>query len=150
MSVPAIPAGYHSINVYLVVSDTEASIDFIQRAFGGELRERVADGSGRVVHAALRIGDSMLMLGQAASPAGVTKTTLYLYVEDCDVLFARAVAAGAMVVREMADQPYGDRNGGVADRDGNQWYVGTHKEHISDEEIARRYAERDANPAGQG
>lgn len=140
MSVNPIPAGYNSVSVHLVVADAAGGIAFIQRAFGGELKEYVAGPGGNVIHAALRIGDSMVMLGEAADGQPTSRVTLYIYTPDCDAMFRSAVAAGGTVIRELADQPYGDRNGGVADAEGNQWWIGTHIEDVSEEEIARRYA----------
>ncbi|MCC7479008.1 VOC family protein [bacterium] len=150
MSVSAIPEGYGSVNVYLVVSDAAASVEFIKQAFGAEVTEYVTDSAGRPVHVALRIGRTLIMLGQAGEGQRLSHTTLFIYTEDCDSMFAAAVAAGGKVIRYMTDQPYGDRNGGVEDRDGNRWYIGTHKEHVSDDEIERRYAEMEAKCNAEG
>jgi uncharacterized glyoxalase superfamily protein PhnB len=138
MPVNPVPNGYNTVSAYLVVADAAASIDFIERAFGGVCTEKVVESSGRVGHAALQIGNSTVMVGE--NPSGkLTYTMLYVYVPDVDTMFARALAAGGKVIRELADQPYGDRNGGIEDPDGNKWYIGTHIEDVSEEEIARRY-----------
>lgn len=140
MSINPIPAGYNSVSVHLFVSDARAHIAFIQQAFSGDLREYVEGPDGRVVHAALRIGDSMVMLGECAPGQQLSRVTFYIYTPDCDAMFHSAVAAGGTVVRDLANQLYGDRNGGVTDRDGNEWWIGSHIETLSDEEIAGRYA----------
>ncbi len=140
MPVNPIPEGYNSVSVHLYVSDARAHIAFIQQAFGGELKEHVEGPDGRVVHAALRIGNSTVMLGEGVPGQELSRVTFYIYTPDCDAMFHSAVAAGGTVIRELADQLYGDRNGGVLDRDGNQWWIGSHIETLSDEEIARRYA----------
>lgn len=139
MSVQAIPEGYRTITPYLRVSDAQGLISFIEQAFGGRAKERSVGPDGKVSHAAMWIGDSILMLGQASPAAPPIPSMLYLYVPDVDSVFGAAQAAGARVVRELATQAYGDRNGGLEDPFGNQWWVATHVEDVSEDEIARRY-----------
>jgi PhnB protein len=141
MAVKAIPEGYHTVTPYLTVADAEAQIDFLKRAFGAEETYRHADDKGKVTHAEVRVGNSMLMIGQARDQWTPRPAMFYLYVEDVDAVYKRALTAGAKSVQEPANQPYGDRSGGVEDSQGNQWWVGTHIEDVSPEEIQRRYSE---------
>jgi PhnB protein len=138
MAVRPIPDGYHTITPFIVAHDTAKLVDFIQKAFGAEEIERMAAPDGTVMHAELRIGDSMIMLGEAQGEWKAMPATLYLYVKDVDATFARAVSAGATTVKEVADQFYGDRNGTVKDAWGNFWSVATHVEDVSPEEMKRR------------
>jgi uncharacterized glyoxalase superfamily protein PhnB len=141
MAVKPIPDGYHTVTPYLTVADAEAQIDFLQKAFGAEETYRHTDDKGRVGHAEVRVGSSMLMIGQARDQWTPKPACFYLYVEDVDALYKRAVAAGGKKLQEPANQPYGDRSGGVEDSLGNQWWIGTHIEDVSPEEIQRRYSE---------
>jgi PhnB protein len=141
MAVKPIPEGYHTVTPYLTVADAEAQIDFLKRAFGAEENYRHADDKGRASHAEVRIGTSMVMIGQAREQWTPRPGTFYLYVEDVDAVYKRAVAAGGKSLPEPTDEPYGDRSSGVEDSQGNQWWVGTHIENVSAEEIQRRYSE---------
>ena len=127
MSETTTPEGYRTVTPYLVIRGVPRLLEFVERAFGAEVRERMEDGSGGVNHAAFRIGDSMVMAGEAPSAERVRPGVLYLYVADADAAFARAVQAGGTVVREPADQPYGDRNAAVSDPSGNEWWVATRR-----------------------
>lgn len=139
MSVKAIPEGFHSVTPYLLVKDGAKLIEFVERAFGAEQIERLEDPDGTVRHAQVRIGDSFVMLG---TPQGEPMpSSLYLYVPDCDAVYARALEAGATSIMEPADQFYGDRGAGVTDPFGNLWWIGTHIEDVSHEELERRAAE---------
>src|SRR5262245_12010045 len=146
--VNPIPDGYHAITPYLIVSSGAKAIDFYVRAFGAVERERMQDASGKVRHAELTVGDARLMLADehpeigALSPrtAGGSPVSLLLYVEDVDAVVANAVAAGATLIRPLADQFYGDRVGGISDPFGHHWSIATHKEDLSSEEIHRRAA----------
>jgi uncharacterized glyoxalase superfamily protein PhnB len=141
MAVKPIPDGYHTVTPYLTVADAEAQIDFLKNAFGGEETLRHKDDKGRVSHAEVRVGNSMLMIGQARDQWTPKPAMFYLYVEDVDATYKRAVEAGAKPIQEPTNQAYGDRTGGVEDSLGNQWWVGTHVEDVSSEEIERRYSE---------
>jgi PhnB protein len=138
MPVKPVPDGYHTVTPYLVVPDVAALLPFLQKAFGAEIKEDVKGPEGKSMHAEVRIGSSMVMLGQANEQHAPMPCCLYLYVEDVDALYARAVKAGAESLMEPTDQFYGDRNGGVKDPAGNCWWIGTHKEDLSAEEIAKR------------
>jgi PhnB protein len=141
MAVKPIPEGYHTVTPYLTVADAEAQIDFLKRAFGAEETYRHSDDKGKVGHAEMRLGDSMIMLGQARDQWTPRPANFYLYVEDVDAVYKRAVAAGGKSLREPTNEAYGDRSSGVEDSQGNQWWIGTHVEDVSPEEIQRRYSE---------
>jgi PhnB protein len=146
--VKPIPDGYHSVTPYLIVNGGAKALDFYARAFGAVEHERMQDPTGKVRHAEIAIGTSRLMLADehpeidALSPTtvGGTPVSLHLYVEDVDAVVARAVAAGATLIRPVADQFYGDRVGGIADPFGHRWFIATHKEDLSREELHRRAA----------
>lgn len=138
MSVNPIPAGYHSITPYLIVEDVNGLIEFLKRAFDAEEMSRHTDSEGAVVHAEVRIGDSVVMTGQASDDWNPMPSVLHLYVEDTDTVYQRAMQAGATSLREPSDQFYGDRTGGVMDPFDNQWWIATHVEDVSPEELKRR------------
>ncbi len=148
MAVKPIPDGHHTVTPYLVVADAEAQVDFLKNAFGGEETLRHKDDKGRVSHAEVRVGNSMLMIGQARDQWKPMPAMFYLYVEDVDAVYKRAVEAGAKPIQEPTNQAYGDRTGAVEDSLGNQWWVGTHVEDVSSEEIERRYSELAKKQAG--
>jgi uncharacterized glyoxalase superfamily protein PhnB len=138
MAAKPIPDGYHTVTPYLVVPDVAAELDFLERAFGAEVTFKMQGPDGSVSHAEARVGTSMVMLGGSSERWAPMPCMLYLYVEDVDAAYARAVAAGGESIMEPADQFYGDRNGGVRDAFGNQWWVGTHVEDLTPEEMRRR------------
>lgn len=146
--VKPIPDGYHTVTPYLSIQGASEAIDFYQRAFGATEILRLPDGKGRVAHAELQIGDSRVMLAdentehESLSPRhyGGTPVTLCVYVKDVDAVFARAVEAGAKVVRPLADQFYGDRTGGVEDPYGHRWFLMTHIKDVSPEEMQEAMA----------
>jgi PhnB protein len=144
MAVKPVPDGYHTVTPYLTVTDPEAQIDFLKRAFGAEEAYRHSDDKGQVTHAEVRIGNSMIMIGQAREQWKPRPCNFYLYVDDVDAVYQRAVAAGGKSMQKPTDQLYGDRNGGVEDAQGNYWWVGTHIEDVSPEEIQRRYQKQAA------
>lgn len=140
MAVSPIPAGFHTVTPYLCVPGAGALIDFLGRALGAEELFRLARPDGAIMHAQVRIGDSVVMLGEPMEPRDARPAMFYLYVPDADALYARAIAAGAESVREPVTTFYGDRSGGVRDPAGNLWWIATHVEDISPEEVARRAA----------
>jgi len=137
----SIPAGYHTVTPYVMLSGVENFITFLTNAFGAESIEMMKDPNGRVMHAEVKIGDSMMMLGEPSENWPATPSGYYLYVEDCDALFNKAVAAGATVISPVADQFYGDRSGGVKDAWGNLWWISTRKETLSMDELNERAKE---------
>jgi PhnB protein len=151
MAVKPVPDGYHTVTPYLIVDDVALEIDFLQRAFGAVKTYSHGDPGGNIRHAEVRIGDSMIMMGQARDEWHAQPVMLYLYVPDVDATYKQALQAGATSVQQPADQPYGDRSGGVADGQGNQWWIATHIEDVSPQEIERRYsamAKKQAASAG--
>jgi len=138
MPVKAKPDGYHSVTAYLVVDGAARLIDFLQQTFDAEEVERFAAPGNRVGHAEVRIGDSVVMLGDAHGEHKAMKAMLYVYVDDVDATFQRALAAGGTSVQAPADHFYGDRSGGVKDPCGNVWYIATHIEDVSPAELKRR------------
>ncbi len=139
-SVKAVPAGYHTITPYLLVDGVANYIEFLKRAFDAKEDHRSAAPDGTVVHAEVRIGDSKVMMGQATGEWKRSSSMLYVYLEDVDAAFQKAVEAGATVVREVKDEFYGDRSGGLKDPSGNQWWLATHKEDLTPEELQKRFA----------
>jgi PhnB protein len=146
MAVKAIPDGYHTITPYLMVRGAAKAIDFYKQAFGAKELVRMPQPDGRVGHAELEIGDSMVMLAdeapgtliQGPESLGGTAVSLVIYDADVDATFHRAVAAGGKVLRPLADQFYGDRTGTLRDPFGHIWTVATHKEDVSPEEMKKR------------
>lgn len=138
MAVKPIPDGFHTVVPYLTVSEAGPLIDFIEKAFDAKVTYCMKDENGNVRHAEAKIGDSMIMIGQASNEWKSRPGMFVLYVSDCDALYRRALQAGAKVIRNMADQPYGDRSGGVEDSQGNQWWISTHVEDVSPQEVERR------------
>jgi uncharacterized glyoxalase superfamily protein PhnB len=138
MAVKSIPAGYHTVTPYLVVSGAAKQIDFLKRAFQAEEVHRMARPDGAIMHAEVRIGDSFLMLGDPVGQFPATPSCLYLYVNDVDATHQRAVQAGATSVSEPADQFWGDRSGTIKDPNGNVWMIATHKEDVAPDEMERR------------
>ncbi|HTO59643.1 MAG TPA: VOC family protein [Bradyrhizobium sp.] len=137
--VKPIPDGFHTITPYLIVDGAAKIIDFAQKAFDAKLdHEATKRPDGSIMHATLRIGDSMLMISDASEHAKATTTMLYLYVADVDTAYQKALKAGGTSVMEPADQFYGDRSGGVKDVAGNQWWLGKHIEDVSPAELKKR------------
>jgi len=137
-NVKAVPEGYHTVTPYLVVEGVPRLIDFLKAAFDAVEIERVPGPDGKISHAEVRIGDSVVMMGEASGEWKPMPTMIYLYVSDADASYKRALDAGATSLMEPMDQFYGDRNGGVKDPCGNQWWVATRKENVSPEELRRR------------
>jgi PhnB protein len=148
MKTNYIPEGYHTATPYLILTGAARAIEFYQQAFGATELMRLAAPGGKVMHAEIQIGDSRIMLADecpemdARGPQmiGGTPVSLMLYVKDVDAVTARAVAAGAKLLRPVQDQFYGDRCGTLTDPFGHQWTIATHKEDVSPEEISRRAA----------
>ena len=145
--VNPIPDGYHTVTPYLLVRDAAGLIDFLKEAFDAEEHERMERPEGRVMHAEVRIGDSLVMMGEVGPDDATIPAMLHLYVEDADEAYRCALAAGATSVRAPIDEFYGDRAGGVRDAFGNQWWVATHVEDVAPEEMRRR-AEAQAREQG--
>lgn len=141
--VQAIPDTYGSVTPYLVVEGAEELMKFLQDTFGATVRggDVMRGPDGRIGHAEVEIGNSIVMLADVPPDGEAMRSMLNVYVEDCDATYQKALAAGAESVREPEDQFYGDRSGGVRDKWGNQYYISTHIEDVSPEEMERRIKE---------
>ena len=141
MAAKPVPDGYQAVTPYLVVPGVARLIAFLKEAFGAsETRPPMARPDGTIMHAEVRIGDSRVMMGEPMGDFTPMPASLYLYVDDTDAVYKRALQAGATSVIEPADQFYGDRNAGVMDPTGNHWWIATHKEDVPPAELARRAA----------
>ncbi len=138
MAVKFIPEGYHTVTPYLVVSDVDKLLQFLEATFNAATSVCGRDGQGKAQHAEVKIGDSMIMIGAAPQADQVTNTMLYLYVEDTDAYYKKAIAAGALSIKAPENQFYGDRNAAVQDFSGNQWWFATRVEELSPEELKKR------------
>jgi uncharacterized glyoxalase superfamily protein PhnB len=138
MAVKKIPDGYHTVTPYLVVHGAAQVLEFAVQAFGAREVERMTRPDGTIMHAEMKIGDSIVMMGEASAEHPAMPAMLHVYVDDADTIYKRALQAGATSVREPADQFYGDRSGGVKDAAGNHWWIATHKEDVPPDELKRR------------
>ena len=147
MAVKPIPEGFNTISPYMAVKDADGLIEFLKKAFDSKVEiHRMPDGT--VANAMATVGNSMVLIGQVPKDrpdSELMPAMLYLYVEDADEWYRKAIAAGGQSIREPADQVYGDRVGAVRDLANNQWWFATHKEEMSSEELIRRVAERRKN-----
>jgi PhnB protein len=155
-NVRPIPEGYHSISPAITCKNAAAAIDFYKQAFGATEMNRMEGPGGRVMHAELRIGDSVIFVSDefpgmsvAPIPGAVPSSYLFLYTEDVDTTFNRALAAGATVGMPVTDMFWGDRYGKLTDPFGHSWGVATHIEDVAPDEMARRSAEWTAKMSGQ-
>lgn len=150
-----IPAGYSAVTPYLALRGAAQAIEFYKKAFGAKEIVRMPGPEGKIGHAEVQIGDARVMLADefeamaflGPQTRGGSTVQLYLYVKDVDATFARAIAAGAKVVRAVEDQFYGDRSGSIEDPFGHLWHVATRKEDLTMAEVKRR-AEKTAKQAG--
>ena len=148
--VQAIPDAYGSVTPYFVVDGADGLMAFLQETFGATIRggDVMRGPDGKVGHAEVEIGNSIVMLADVPPDVEATKAMVNIYVEDCDSVYKKALAAGAESVRDPADQFYGDRTAGVRDKWGNQYYISTHIEDVSQEEMERRVKEQFQGQAG--
>jgi PhnB protein len=146
--VKPVPEGYHTATPYLVVDGANDAIDFYRRAFGATERLRMPAPEGKIGHAEIQIGDSVVMLSDpfpemgapAPTSAGANAFGVMLYVENVDKVFKQAVDAGATVTKPLEDQFWGDRYGKLRDPFGHQWHLAQHVEDVSPEEMEKRAA----------
>jgi uncharacterized glyoxalase superfamily protein PhnB len=140
--IQPIPEGFHTLTAYLLVADAEKEVEFARAAFDAQEVHisRLPDGS--IMHATLKIGTSMLMLGQVSGDMKPVPSMLFMYVTGVDAVYQRAVRSGGQSVREPADQMWGDRAGAVASPNGIQWWISTHIEDVSEEDLQRRMTKR--------
>jgi PhnB protein len=144
-----IPQGFHSVTPYLTLNDTARAIEFYKRAFGAQEIMRMDGPGGKVAHAEIKIGDSIIMLGdempgmgaQSPQTAGTTTSGILLYVENADTVFKQAVSSGAQVESPLTDMFWGDRYGRLKDPFGHSWSVATHKEDVAPAEMQKRMKE---------
>ena len=152
----AIPEGHHTVTTHLVFDNAAEAIDWYKKALGAQEVARALGPDGKIMHAEIRIGDSLIMLNDTMGGAKPSPVSFWVYVEDCDALFNRALAAGGRVLPgpmgEMADQFWGDRAGTFTDPFGHTWSIATRKEDLTSEEIDQRmnafmksFAEQGAN-----
>jgi uncharacterized glyoxalase superfamily protein PhnB len=146
MAPKAIPDEYGRVQPYLVVNGAAGVIDFMKTTFGAQERGRMPGPNGTIGHAEMLIGDSVVMLADAGPESPPMPATMVVYVEDCDATYKRALAAGGTSAQEPQDMFYGDRAAGVFDATGNRWWIHTHIEDVSPEEMERRAAA--ARPQG--
>lgn len=141
-----IPEGYTTVTSYLALNDAAQAIDFYKKAFGAQEVYRMPGPGGKIMHAELKIGDSMVMLSDEFPEAegigspkslGGTTTSLHLYVENADAAFDRAVKAGAKALMPVTDMFWGDRYGKVADPFGHQWGIATHTQDLTPEQVQK-------------
>ena len=142
-----VPAGYHTITTQLTLDNASQTIDWYKKALGAEEVSRSAGPDGKIMHAELKIGDSRFMMndvmmgGKGPKAFGGSPGSMWLYVEDCDALFNRAVSAGAQVRMPLADQFWGDRGGAIGDPEGYTWWISTRKEDLTQAEMQQRSQE---------
>src|SRR5262249_287305 len=144
----AVPAGHHTVTTQLTLDNAAPAIDWYKKALGAEEMSRAVGPDGKLLHAEIRVGDSRIMLNDALMGAkgpkalGGSPAALWLYVDDCDALFNRALAAGGQIapggMGKMQDQFWGDRSGTFVDPHGYTWTIATHKEDLAPEEMKQR------------
>jgi uncharacterized glyoxalase superfamily protein PhnB len=141
------PEGFHTVTAQLVLDDAAQTIDWYKKAFGAVERMRAPGPDGKIMHAEVQIGDTILMVndpmmgGKGPKALGGSPASLWVYVEDCDALFNRAVGAGGQVLMPLMDQFWGDRSGTLKDPAGYQWTIATHKEDLAPAEMQQRQDE---------
>lgn len=138
MSAKPVPEGFHTATPYIIAQGASRLIDFMQRAFGAVEVKRLTLPDGTIMNSQMKIGDSIIMLGETKGEWKPIPSVIYLYVEDADAVYRRALDAGAWSISQPMDEFFGDRTSGVKDPLGNFWWIATHKEDVSREEIDRR------------
>src|SRR5829696_6703537 len=143
-----VPAGHHTVTPHLIMNDAASALDWYRKALGAEEVSRSAGPDGKIMHAEIRVGNSLIMLndvmghGKTLKALGGSPVSLWVYVDDCDALFNRAVAAGATVapgpMGALADQFWGDRTGTITDPEGFTWTIATRKEDLTPQEMNQR------------
>lgn len=144
---PFIPEGFHTVTPYLFIKNAAAALDFYKKAFDAKESIRLEMPDGKIAYAAIHIGDSYIMLAdefpemnvKGPQSLGGSPVTIHLYVADVDAFIARAIKAGAIELKLIQDQFFGDRSGSITDPFGHVWHIATHKEDVSNEEIRNRF-----------
>lgn len=149
MATRHIPEGYHTVTPYLIVHGADRLIEFLKAAFDAEELGRFQGPNGTVMHAAVRIVDSVIEMSEASGEYPQRTGTIHLYVKDVDAIYGRALTAGGASLQEPTDQFYGDREASVEDPFGNHWFIATHVRDVSEEEMATAQEEmaKQAEPA---
>jgi PhnB protein len=138
-STRTVPKGYHTVTPFLMVNDARGLIEFMKKALNGEATSVMKMDDGKIMHATVQIGDSIIMIADLMPGANeVMPACLYLYVDDVDASYKQAINAKGISLREPTDEFYGDRSAGVRDEWNNQWWFATHIEDVSEEELERR------------
>ncbi|MGC3943189.1 MAG: VOC family protein [Chryseolinea sp.] len=141
-NVKPIPTGFHTITPFLMVRGAQKLLDFIEKGLNGKTEYKLQDDQGMIMHASVRIGDSPIMISDAMEGMEPITSMLYLYVEDSDTLYKQALSVkGASSAREIRTEFYGDRAGCIQDEWGNKWWIATHVEDVSNEELEKRKSE---------
>lgn len=141
MAVSPIREGFSTVTPYLLVEGVARLLTFLPTAFNAQVLARESRPDGAIMHAEVKIGNSMLMMGEAGGGFAPMPTSIYLYVADCDAAYKQALQAGATSVFEVTDLPSGERYGGIKDPCGNIWWVATHVKDLSPEEQAKGWRE---------
>lgn len=145
MAVPYKPANTQAVVPYLVAADAKQLIDFIVEVFDAKQKSVSLDSGGKIMNAEYWIDDTLIMISDSRPDVAPAKTMFYLFVPDCDAVYKKAIENGAKSLMEPADQFYGDRTAGIEGPMGNQWWLSTHIEDVTEEEIKRRFAEMQQN-----
>jgi PhnB protein len=140
-SVRAVPEGYSTVTPYLIVDEAAKLIEFIKNAFDGKVTFITHRDDKKIMHATVKIGDSTIMISDTMEDNKTQTSMLYLYLENADAIYKKAIQAKATSVHEPTTEFYGDRAGAVKDSWGNIWWIATHVEDVSDEELKRRATE---------
>lgn len=138
MTTKHIPDGYQTITPTFSVDGAQKFVDFLKQVFDAKERFRMDGPGGKIMHAELTIGDSVIMLGEAMPQWPARSNSLYVYVDDVDAAYKRAIEAGATSTREPTNQFYGDRSAAVTDAFGNSWGIATHIEDVPPDELKKR------------
>ena len=147
----SVPAGHHTVTPHLIMNDASSALDWYAKALGAEILARAPGPDGKIMHAEIRVGSSIIMLndemggGRSAKALGGSPVSLWLYVDDCDALFKRAIGPGATVppgpMGAPADQFWGDRTAAIIDPEGYSWTIATRKEDLTPQELDQRAQE---------
>jgi uncharacterized glyoxalase superfamily protein PhnB len=138
----AAPEGYSSVSPYLTVDSVEKELEFLQAVFGAESKQQLHNARGDIWHAEARIGDTIVMLERVRKDSPASQSMLYLWTDDVDAAYQRALKNEAVSVQEPGDQFYGNREAGIKDPQGNTWWIAREIQKLSNQEIERRLAEQ--------
>jgi len=138
MGVKSIPDGYHSVTPALIVDGAADIISFTEKVFNAEVLTKMEGPDGAVQHSEVKIGDSLIFIADPMNGSASAPGWLYVYVDDVDSVYRKAIEAGATSIEELSDKFYGDRTGAIKDKAGNHWGIATHVEDVSPEEMEKR------------